>query len=316
MSKRLFITGIGGFVGKYLSQELCNRDFAITGMLAPGESLTPGVAECCQSEVVADLLDISTLEMALREHKPEVIVHLAAASAPSKSFAAPRFFYDLNVRGTQQLMEAIRRHSPESRLVLFSSSEVYGYVTPEELPLRESSQLRPANPYAVTKVACHMHARQYALNFGLSITEVRPFNMIGPNQTLGFVLPDFASQVAEIIAGNLEPTIKVGRLSDQRDFLDIRDAVRAIADVVQYGHPGETYNICSGRSVSVSHLLDLLLENAAMKIHIEQDEARMRPSKMPTLYGCNSKVSALAGWSPQVPLQQTVAETLQYWQNQ
>jgi GDP-4-dehydro-6-deoxy-D-mannose reductase len=313
MSPTAFITGIGGFVGRYLSKQLKSAGFRIIGMLGPGEEVHPWVQESADSLLEADLLNSEKLQKTIEEVSADVIVHLAALSAPGKSFDNPLLYYSVNVNGTLNLLEAVRVTGRATRVVIYSSSDVYGYVQPDELPLTEKSRLKPANPYAASKVACHLIARQYEEHFHQEIVEIRPFNMIGPEQAKGFVVPDFASQVAEIVLGKSEPTIKVGRITDQRDFLDIRDAVRAMQDIIVHGRSGETYNICSGKARPVSDILELLKQSSEKDFTVEQDQSRIRPAKMPLLYGSHQKVSSLAGWKPEIPFNKTIEDCLQFW---
>jgi GDP-4-dehydro-6-deoxy-D-mannose reductase len=271
------------------------------------------VEQVASELVTCDLLDQDALSSEIERISPSLIFHLAAMSAPGKSFARPVQFYDVNVNGTLNLLETARRAGEDMRLVIFSSSDIYGYVQPEELPLQESAELRPANPYAASKVAAHLLMEQYVRNFDINAVEARPFNMIGPGQSLGFVLPDFASQVAEIIRGNRSPVIKVGRLTDKRDFLDVRDAVRAMTDIGEFGKRGSAYNICSGTPRRLSTIIEVLISSTVQKITVEEDPERMRPTRMPIHFGSHAAVTALQGWQPTIPFEKTVADTLEYW---
>lgn len=316
MRRKLFITGICGFAGRYLARELAARGHQLSGLLAPGEQAHPWVIESGAELRKSDLLDLPGLRETVRQLQPDMIIHMAAQSAPGKSFADPMGFFQINVQGTQHVLESAKVARTCGRVVVFSSSDVYGYVDEDELPLTEDSPLRPANPYAASKVACHLLAQQYQLNFGVETVEVRPFNMLGPEQSRGFVLPDFASQVAAIINGDQEPVISVGRLTDKRDFLDVRDAVKAMADIAELGKPGEAYNICSGTPSQVSMLLESLISGAERHIAIREDPDRLRPTRMPIHYGSSKKVRELAGWRPRIELEQTIADTLNYWISQ
>ena len=314
MKRIVLITGVSGFVGSYLCGELLRRGWDVAGLFLPGEDLSRLAPFRDRLLLIeGDLTDPDCARRALAESAAATVVHMAAESAPSKSFAQPLRFFEVNVLGTLHLLEAIRAGERRTRMVFLSSAEVYGIADEASLPLCEDAPLRPANPYAASKAAGHYHLRQYALNFGLEALEVRPFNMIGPGQDLGFVLPDFASQVAEAIAGRREPRMEVGRLSDKRDFLDVRDAAVALADLIDQGEPGEVYHLCGGKPVEVRMLLDLLLAEAGQDIEVKQDPARLRPSKMPVLWGSHVKLTALTGWRPRIPLGRTVRDTLDWW---
>lgn len=313
-SPSVFITGVTGFVGSYLAEELYARGWRITGMVFPGEEYDRDLAVFTKIKLVeGDLLDIESLDRCLVKAQAGHIIHLAAESAPSRSFKAPERFFRINVMGTQNLFEATRKLEGIENIAIVTSSDVYGYVAKDSLPLAEDTPLRPLNPYAASKAACHEVGRQYAINFGLPVVEVRPFNMIGPRQKPGFVLPDFASQVAEAVKGNRTAEMLVGRLTDYRDFLDIRDAVKAIAGVVEKGESGEVYHICSGESTAVQTLLELLLDFAGIEITVKQDPERIRPAKMPVLYGSNAKIRELTGWESVISLRDSVRDTLDFW---
>lgn len=313
-SPSVFITGITGFVGSYLAEELSARGWRITGMVLPEEEYDKDLEVYSIIQLVeGDLLDIKRLEYCLNKAQADHIVHLAAESAPSKSYLYPEKFFRINVLGTQNLFETARKFENLERIAIFTSSDVYGYVDADKLPLKEDAPLSPLNPYSASKAACHEVGRQYAINFGLPVVEIRPFNMIGPRQKKGFVLPDFAGQVAEVVNGKRAAEMHVGRLTDYRDFLDVRDAVKAIAGVVEKGLPGETYHVCSGESTTVQTLLDLLLECAGIEISVKQDPERMRPARMPVLYGSNAKIKELTGWESVISLRDSVRDTLEYW---
>jgi len=309
-----FLTGISGFVGSELCRELLERGRSVIGLVPAGEDLSRLAEVRDRVELITgDLSDKTGLDRAVRGAGADVVIHLAAESAPAKSFKEPLRFFRTNTLGTLNLLEAVRHHGRGKRFVFLSSAEVYGAVGTADLPLTEAAHLRPANPYAASKAASHHHLIQYAMHFGIETVEVRPFNMIGPGQDLGFVLPDFASQVAAIIRGGREPRVRVGRLSDRRDFVDVRDAVRAVADIAEMGGSGEVYHVCSGEAVEIKHLLDLLLEEAGAAIEVIQDPARLRPAKVPVLYGSHEKLTALCGWQRRIPLKETIKSTLAHW---
>ena len=309
-----FLTGISGFVGSELCRELLERGYRVIGLALAGEDLSRLDAVRDRIELITgDLADKNSLDSAVRDAGADLVVHLAAESAPAESFKHPLRFFRTNTLGTLNLLESVRHFGKGKRFVFLSSAEVYGAVETGALPLTEATPLRPVNPYAASKVAGHFHLVQYAMHFGLETVEVRPFNMIGPGQDLGFVLPDFASQVAAIVKGGKERSIRVGRLSDRRDFVDVRDAVRAVADIAEQGHSGEVYHVCRGEAVEIKRLLDILLEEAGTVIEVSQDPARLRPAKVPVLYGSHEKLTALNGWRPRIPLRETVRDTLAHW---
>jgi GDP-4-dehydro-6-deoxy-D-mannose reductase len=311
--KRALITGISGFVGSHLQKELLAKGWDLHGLLMPKEFDEFGNSELGYKPLKADLSDLSALEEAIKKTATSHIVHMAAASAPSLSFKNPELFFQVNVMGTQNILEAARRYAPEAKITIFSSADIYGITPAELMPLTESTPLNPLNPYAASKAACHHIARQYVLNFGLTINEIRPFNMIGPGQNLGFVLPDWSYQVAKIIKQGAAASITVGGLESQRDFVDVRDAVRGMADIIELGANNEVYQICKGEGVSIQLLLDLLLQSSGREIAVKQNPDLMRPSKMPVLFGSSAKLHQLSGWQAEISLAETVQESLNWW---
>jgi len=184
------------------------------------------------------------------------------------------------------------------------------------LPQTEESPLRPNNPYAVSKVAQDFLGLQYHLAYGLPVVRVRPFNHTGPGQSPRFVVPAFASQIARIEVGLQEPVLRVGNLDAARDFSDVRDIVRAYHLAVTEGEPGEVYNLASGRPQPVRGLLETLLGYSQVKIRVERDEERSRPVDVPVVYGSAEKFHRQTGWEPQIPFEQTLRDTLEYWRGQ
>lgn len=315
--KLALLTGISGFVGSHLAEELLRRGWRVAGFAPHGEDLA-NIRDVADRIHLyrGDILSQEDIGRALADAGAETVVHLAAASAPAASFSAPELFYRLNVEGTLNLLECARRGPAPERLLFFTSSEIYGPVPRGQIPVREDSPLAPSNPYAASKLACHLLARQYALHFKLPLIEVRPFNMIGPRQSLGFVLPDFACQAAEIMLGKRDPVITVGRLTDQRDFTDVRDAVRAVAALMESdleGLRGQAFHVCSGRPRAVQSILDELLQASQREIEVRRDPARLRPTRMPVLAGSSDKIERATGWKPSIPLEQSVRDTLAYW---
>ncbi|MGD9001474.1 MAG: GDP-mannose 4,6-dehydratase, partial [Anaerolineae bacterium] len=199
---------------------------------------------------------------------------------------------------------------------IVGSNEEYGAPEADELPQTEQNPLRPNNPYAVSKVGQDFLGLQYYLAYGLLVVRVRPFNHTGPRQSRRFVVPAFASQIARIEAGLQEPVIRVGNLDTSRDFLDVRDIVRAYHLAVTRGEPGEVYNLASGRPQSIQALLNTLLSYSEMRIRIERDPERYRPVDVPVAYGSAEKFYRRTGWEPRIPFEQTLRDTLAYWREQ
>jgi GDP-4-dehydro-6-deoxy-D-mannose reductase len=198
-------------------------------------------------------------------------------------------------------------------VVVVGSSEEYGAVQPEHLPIDEETPFRPMNPYAVSKVAQDMLGLQYYLSHKLDAVRTRPFNHIGPRQGLGFVVPDFASQIARIEAGRQEPVLRVGNLDAERDFTDVRDVVRAYHLLAVHGQSGQVYNIGSGKAHAVQEILDCFLAQSRVKITVAHDPERMRPSDIPKVVCDYGKLNACTGWEPAIPFEQSLVDVLNDW---
>jgi GDP-4-dehydro-6-deoxy-D-mannose reductase len=201
----------------------------------------------------------------------------------------------------------------ETKVLLVSSAEVYGHIRPDDLPVDEETPHRPANPYAVSKIAQDYLGFQYYLSYKLPIIRVRPFNHIGPGQKLGFVVSDFAKQVAEIEKGSQPPIIRVGNLEARRDFTDVRDIVKAYPLLLEKGEPGEVYNAGSGNSHSAKEIMEILLTLTTASVQVEQDPDRMRPSDIPEIRADITKIIEVTGWKPEIPFEQTIKDTLDYF---
>ena len=314
---RVLITGIAGFAGSHLAERLVAAGHSVFGTQLPGESLVNLTAVQREIELIhCDVTRRSDLLDAVELAAPDWIFHLAGQASVGDSFHNPGLTVDVNVKGTVNLLEAARLTSPSDppRTLIVTSSEVYGYLTEDQLPVTEETPLAPVHTYAVSKVATHFLGQAYHRTYGVPVIEVRPFNHIGPRQRTGFVVPDFASQVAAIISGQGEPVMRVGDLTPRRDFTDVRDVARAYELLAQHGDPGEVYHICSGRAYAIQEIVDGLLALCDRPVRVEPDPKRMRPSKMPVLLGSADRLIACTGWSPQIPLEQTLVDTLAYWE--
>jgi GDP-4-dehydro-6-deoxy-D-mannose reductase len=228
------------------------------------------------------------------------------------SWANPWETLETNLRSQVNVLEAVREVCPDARVLVLGSNEEYGQLTPEDLPVRETSPLRPASPYGVSKVGQDLLGLQYHLSHGLYIVRVRPFNHLGPRQDPKFVAPAFASQIAAIESGRQPPVIQVGNLETRRDFTDVRDMVRAYGLALERGEPGEVYNIGAGRSRGVDELLATLLGFSSAAIRVEVDPARFRPSDVPDVVCDASKFRTRTGWAPRIPFEQSLKDLLDY----
>ena len=314
--KRVLITGITGFAGSHLA------DYVLAEQ--PGVEVWGTCRWRSRREniehlegriqlVECELADRTAIEKALDRVRPEAIFHLAAQSFVPTSWTAPAETFHVNVIAQIHLFEAIRKLGLDPVVQIACSSEEYGLVLKEETPIRESNPLRPLSPYAVSKVAQDLLGYQYFRSYGLRAVRTRGFNHEGPRRGEVFVMSNFARQIAAIEAGFQEPVIRVGNLESVRDFTDVRDMVRAYWLAATRATPGEVYNIASGRGITIRAMLDQLLGMSRVDVRVETDPARLRPSDVEVLLGDASKFRNETGWEPTLPLERTLADTLDFW---
>ncbi len=309
---RAFITGGTGFAGSHLVETLLQAGHQVVALIHDESSrheLPPAVG---YHPVAGDLLDAPGLRRIVAEAAPEAIFHLAGQPSPGLSWKIPARTLAINTIGTINLLEAARLWG-RPRVVVVTSSELYGRIKPEDLPLTEDTPPQPRHPYGVSKLAAALLVPLYWERYGLPVVEARPFNHVGPRQGLGFVVPDFASQLAEIKLGRQEPVLAVGNLAARRDFTDVRDVVAAYLGLAVSGRPGASYLVCSGRPVAIRELLDILLELADIHVSIVPDPERLRPADVPSLYGSHARLTGDTGWAPAIALRRSLADTLDEW---
>ena len=312
---RLLITGITGFVGSHMAEYALAHGAEVFGS-SRWRSRTENI-EHLRSQIKlieCDLRDLASVRGLLETAEPTHVVHLAAQSFVGASWQTPAETLSTNIISQVNLLEGIRRFTIAPRVLVVGSSEEYGFVCPDELPIRETNPLRPLSPYAVSKVAQDMMGYQYFMSYGLPIIRTRAFNHEGPRRGEVFVTSNFAKQVAEIEAGLQEPMMSVGDLTPRRDFSDVRDVVRGYWLLLERGEPGEVYNLCSGRSWAIQQVLDFLLDQSRVKsIAVETDPARLRPSDVMILEGDSSKIRKATGWEVEIPFERTLKDLLAYW---
>lgn len=309
---RALITGVGGFAGSHLAEYLLKQaDWQVVGCVLPRWDCSHLDRRISCTEL--DLRDRMAVRAMLEQMSPDVIFHLAAQAFVPISWQDPWDTLENNIRAETNILDGLVKLGARPRVMIVGSNEEYGLVRPQDLPLREDSPLRPNSPYAVSKVAQDFLGLSYFLSYSLPVVRVRPFNHIGPRQSEGFVAPAFAKQIALIEAGLQEPVIRVGNLSAQRDFSDVRDVARAYHLAVTRGQPGEVYNIGSGLPRSIKMLLDTLLSFSTMQIRVEFDPERMRPSDTPVAFCDAGKLRAATGWEPRISFEQTLRDVLDDW---
>jgi len=320
---KALITGITGFVGSHLAEYILEHhpDVEVCGLVrwrSPKQNI-----EAITDQVAlhyGNLQDFPSLRSILAEHQPDLIFHLAAQSYVDFSFIAPIDTLETNVVGTANLLEAVKQlkqsEAYDPIIHICSSSEVYGQVREDEIPIREDNPLRPASPYAVSKVGEDMLALQYWLSWKIRTIRTRMFTHTGPRRGEVFVVSNFAKQIVSAEAGLADPVVKVGNLDSVRTFSDVRDAVRAYWLIAEKCEPGEVYNIGGIETMTIGQMLDKLLAMSTLKgIEVEVDPARLRPSDVTLQVPCVDKFHEATGWKPEIPFERTLKDTLEYWRN-
>ena len=313
---RILITGITGFVGSHLAEFALARGAEVWGSCR-WRSKTENIDHIREDLhlVECDLRDLSSVQPLVEQAAPDYIVHLAVQSFVAASWHTPAETLYTNAVSQVNLLEAIRPGKTSApRFLAIGSSEEYGLVHEDELPIKETNPLRPFSPYAVSKVTQHLMGYQYFRSYGLPIVRTRAFNHEGPRRGDVFVTSNFARQVAEIEVGKRPPVIQVGNLKARRDYTDVRDIVRGYWRLLEAGEPGEVYNLCSGRAWAIQEVLDFMLQHSRVRsIEVREDPARLRPSDVPMLLGDAGKIERAVGWRPEIPFERTLADTLDYW---
>ncbi|MBM3282926.1 GDP-mannose 4,6-dehydratase [Candidatus Gottesmanbacteria bacterium] len=312
--ERALITGITGFAGSHLAELLLSYGYKVSGIVR-ARSKTDNIDHIRHKLHLedADLLDSHSLYSIIGKIKPNYIFHLAAQSFVQSSWASPANTMEINIVGSVNLFEAVKRVGLNPVIQIACSSEEYGLVYPSELPVKEDNPLRPQSPYAVSKVAMDYLGYQYFQSYKMIIIRTRGFNHTGPRRGEVFVTSNFARQIAMIEKGKVEPVIHVGDLTTERDWTDVRDMVKGYLLAVQKGKSGEVYNICSEKAIKVGDMLNMLLSYSRKKVKIRRDISRLRPSDVPILLGNCSKFKKLTGWKPEIPFAQTMKDLLNYW---
>lgn len=303
---RVLVTGAGGFVGRWVVEELAGAGHeVIKGAMHPSGS---------DRTEVFDIRDLESIRGVVDRIKPEGVIHLAGQASPAKSWTDPLETFDVNAMGTAYLMEALKP-SPSTRVVIAGSSHEYG-LSSSEAPVREDSPLDPKSPYGVSKAAAEMVACTYQTGFGLHAVCARSFNHTGPGQSPEYAVGSFCSQIVSIERGLQPPQMQVGSLEPVRDFLDVRDVATAYRLLMEQGAPGEAYNVCRGEGTRIGDLLKKLLDLAGLTA-VEIIESPEGSADDPAaLVGDNSKLKQALGWSPRISIDQSLTDTLGWYRKQ
>lgn len=315
-SRTAFITGLPGFAGSFLAEELLAHGYKVVGTMREGEStrnLEP--IENHVTLITADILDAEHNRKLVRQFKPDYIFHLAAMASVGRSFEMERMTFLVNFEGTLNILDAARSHTGLNKFVFVSSADCYGIFSPKSRTLREEQPLNPVSPYGIAKAAAEQAARYYFRAYDLPVVIARSFNHSGPRQSDSFAIPSFAHQIAAIEKGLKKPELLVGDLSARRDISDVRDIVRGYRLLAERAKPGTVFQLCSGKTVTMKRVLDLLLKASHSRIPVKIDKTRLRKADIPILKGDNRNAVRELGYAPEHSLQSTVSDTLNYWRD-
>ncbi|HZX44926.1 MAG TPA: GDP-mannose 4,6-dehydratase [Candidatus Nanoarchaeia archaeon] len=294
---KALVTGINGFVGPYLKDHLLKNGIQVFGM---------DINQGADVNFTCDLLDRQAIFEAVKSSRPDLLFHLAGQSSDKLSFAKPELTFNVNVLGTKNILDAVRASSPDCRILIVSSANIYGI--PVKVPLTEQSRVSPISPYGESK----LKQEELTLSYGLSSVIVRTFPHTGPGQIPIFVCSDLAKQAAEAEAGKRDE-ICVGNTQVERDFSDVRDIVRAYLLAVQKCRCNEIYNVCSGKSYSVGNVFEILKSLISKDIKLLEKKEKKRERDILILSGDNSKFVKQTGWKPEISFEKTLGDLLDYW---
>lgn len=309
-----FITGIAGFAGSWLAEELLEHGYRVIGTLLPGESTR-------NIEHILDKLELSELEITDRDKsikavsriKPDYLFHLAAMASVGQSFSKVQLTLDVNINGTVNLLDAAREYGKLKKFIFVSSPDCYGVFSPKNKLIDEDQPLNPISPYGISKATAEQLSLFFYRQHNLPVTVARAFNHSGPRQSDTFVIPSFASQVASIELGLRPPKMMVGDLSAKRDISDVRDIVRGYRLLAEKGKAGRVYQLSSGKAVKIETILKTLLGCSSKKIKVSTDPSRLRKNDIPVLRGSNRRASQEVGFMTRYSLKTTLRDTFRYW---
>jgi GDP-4-dehydro-6-deoxy-D-mannose reductase len=309
---RVLITGATGFAGRHLSSHCIAQGHEVHALVRPGreDAVVPGVA--AHAAAMDDPVAVAAV---LRDVAPDGVAHLAGASSVGRSFADPVGTWDINLGGTLTLLQAARDTGVTGRILVVTSGEIHGRVPVAELPVTERTPLNPVSPYGASKGAADLAAAQYRAAYGVAAVRVRAFNHVGPGQDARFVLPNVACQIARAERAGAPVEVTVGNVDTRRDFMDVRDMVRAQLLLLERGDPDAVYLACTGRSLPVRELIEGLGALARVPVTFRSDAELRREGEQPDLYGSPDRLRADTGWTPEIPMKVTLADTLEWWRD-
>lgn len=302
---KILITGSSGFIGSHLAEELN----------ANGYEVIRCDLRATNDTIAMDILDQEMIRNTLKKYQPDIIINMAGQANIGLSWKIPQLTVQLNTIGSINILEAVRMVNPAIRVIAVGSSDEYGLLEERGVNVTEDIPVKPITPYAISKHAQELFANLYVRSYGMNICMIRLFNLGGPGQAKGYMISDFASEIAEVEAGKKE-YISVGNLESARDFTHVKDACRAIRLIAEKGHSGEVYNISSGTAHKAQEILDKLVSMAKKPIEVRRDPARMRPSDTPVVCGNHDKLTAHTGWIPELSLDSILVDALEYWRDQ
>jgi len=317
---RVFVTGIDGFVGSHMAELL----HSIGGVDVYGTIVTPEPGPNLKGINAkprlrqADILSASRIEELFTDIRPERVIHLAGQAFVPTSVIDPVGTIQTNIAGSMSVLEAARklreREGLEVQVLIISSSEVYGKVAPELLPIREDLALNPGNPYAASKASIDLISQAYRKTYGLHVTVARPFNHVGPRQAPSFVCSEFGRRFAEFAAGVSPPVLHPGNLEARRDFTDVRDVVRAYWSMLEHPSDYSVFNVCSGTAVSIREIISLYEEITGITVDVAVEQAKVRPYDVPVLLGSAERLHEETGWTRTFTLRETLKDVFTHWQ--
>jgi len=320
MIKRILITGVSGFTGSHLLDLLVSRKttYELYGIVRERTSLDRIQHNIESVNLIScDLVNLGTVLNVIEQVKPDYIYHLAGESSVKLSWGGSLSMVNNNIIATLNILEALRAANyRETKILLACSSEEYGLVAEKDIPIKEETALAPVSPYGVSKATIDMFGFQYYKSYGLNVIRIRAFNHTGPRRDEIYALSNFAKQISEIEKGVREPKIYVGNLNSIRDYSDVRDIVKGYELAMAHCEPGDVYNICSSKGYKIQDLLDMLIKLGDYNIEIVYDKERMRPIDLPIIVGDNAKFSKATSWSPQIDIEHTLQDLLNYWRNE